>query len=112
MNGIEFFNPEWWDKANCLERGLDPFFGKDPIDRPDLHAARYMCGRCPVITQCMRFSFKMRERHGIWAGLTSNERAKHLKRLREGSTLDIEIWSALRNNRDWIVTTVIDWEFR
>lgn len=109
MMGIEYFSPDWWEEAKCLGKGLRPFYGYDPIDKPDLHHARYLCGRCPVLTKCMSYSFKMKEKHGIWAGLTANERSNHLKKLREGSTIEFEVFSAMRNNRHWIMLDIVNW---
>jgi WhiB family transcriptional regulator, redox-sensing transcriptional regulator len=37
-------------------------------------AAKAICAVCPVRTQCLEFAQRTRQRHGIWGGLTEQER--------------------------------------
>ncbi len=41
--------------------------------------AKEICLQCPVIKQCREYSFEIREQHGIWGGLTENERREIFK---------------------------------
>ena len=45
--------------------------------------AKEICLRCPVIDECREYSFTVREQHGIWGGLTENER-NEIWKLSEG----------------------------
>ena len=36
--------------------------------------AKEICLECPVLEQCRGYAFDIREQHGIWGGLTENER--------------------------------------
>ena len=37
-------------------------------------AAKAICARCPVITECRAHALRAQERYGIWGGLTEHER--------------------------------------
>jgi WhiB family redox-sensing transcriptional regulator len=43
--------------------------------------AKAICGRCPVRADCLEYSLKVRETHGIWGGLNEVER-RHVLRQR------------------------------
>ena len=36
--------------------------------------AKEICGSCAVSEQCLAYALTIREQHGIWGGLTENER--------------------------------------
>ena len=40
----------------------------------DTVAAKELCSSCPIIEQCLRFAVNTDEPHGIWGGMTPNER--------------------------------------
>lgn len=62
----------WESQAACI--GVDPeiFYEKDP------RQAKQICAGCPVSLQClehaMRFEGFVSDRHGVWGGLTCDER--------------------------------------
>lgn len=69
----------WRDRAEC--RGMDP---------ERFHAAgtvpaeiRAVCQRCPVRDDCLDYALSTRQAHGVWGGLTTNERAALARRLRD-----------------------------
>ena len=43
--------------------------------------AKAICARCPVRADCLEYSLKVRETHGIWGGLNEVER-RHVLRQR------------------------------
>jgi WhiB family redox-sensing transcriptional regulator len=43
-------------------------------------AAIKVCRACPVITECLRWALEERELHGIWGGMTQEERAAMMRR--------------------------------
>jgi WhiB family redox-sensing transcriptional regulator len=69
----------WMGEAAC--RGMDPdvFF---PPRGGTVEPARQVCAGCPVSDDCLSFALEHREKHGIWGGLSENER----KRLRRRAT--------------------------
>ena len=59
---------------------MDPSIFFPKIDRgPALarqeSAAKAVCSGCPVVAACRRHALAVGERHGVWGGLTTTERA-------------------------------------
>jgi hypothetical protein len=50
----------------------DLFFAED--DPAAAAAAKAICGTCPVRVPCLAFALATREPHGVWGGLTAEER--------------------------------------
>ncbi len=64
---------EWRDRAAC--RLSDPaLFYAEKGENPAVAEARRICAGCPVKGPCLDFALATREQHGIWGGLTRNER--------------------------------------
>lgn len=72
---------EWQYEGACRATGPEVFFhpegerggrrrGRDA-------AAKEVCGRCPVITQCREHALRVREPYGVWGGMTEDEREAH-----------------------------------
>lgn len=94
---ISFF-PDWTEESSCA--GMDDtfFFGaSDPDTRPqytltDIKNARRLCVQCPVLRECLRYSLSNRDEYGVFAGSTSNNRERMLKRIKNGlTTIDDEV---------------------
>lgn len=65
--------PRWWERAAC--RGTDPeMFFPPPCAAPP-RVAKRICAGCPVRAKCLEYALANGERHGIWGGLSANERA-------------------------------------
>ncbi|WP_062207394.1 WhiB family transcriptional regulator [Streptomyces sp. NBRC 109706] len=47
-------------------------------------AAKEVCARCPVRTECAAHALSVREPYGVWGGLTEDEREELLGRARRG----------------------------
>jgi WhiB family redox-sensing transcriptional regulator len=43
-------------------------------------AAKAVCAACPVRQECLAFAFRTGQVHGIWGGLTAEERQQALRR--------------------------------
>jgi WhiB family transcriptional regulator, redox-sensing transcriptional regulator len=42
--------------------------------QPQIAQAKAVCAVCPVSAQCLEFARRTRQQHGIWGGLTDDER--------------------------------------
>jgi WhiB family transcriptional regulator, redox-sensing transcriptional regulator len=85
---------DWRSRGNC--RDVDPmvFYGPDrersAARRRRVAVAKAICQTCPVRRACLRQSLRYPEPHGIWGGLTADERGDILTELslvgREGGS--------------------------
>jgi WhiB family transcriptional regulator, redox-sensing transcriptional regulator len=69
----------WDDEAACQSTDPDLFF---PTGELSVQTAKRICRGCPVRTQCLEFALDARLEHGVWGGLTENER-RSLRRSRQ-----------------------------
>ncbi|MFE2125235.1 WhiB family transcriptional regulator [Streptomyces amritsarensis] len=75
-------NWAWQAEAVCREVGSEPFF--DPVeegrrDRKERdRQAKALCGSCPVVRACLHHALATHEPHGVWGGLTAQERRRLL----------------------------------
>lgn len=63
----------WMDGSACLDNpeGPDLFFpSKGQSNRP----AKAICRNCPVLAQCRTYALANRETHGVWGGLSEQDR--------------------------------------
>jgi WhiB family redox-sensing transcriptional regulator len=76
--------PAWRAKAACLDEDPELFFptGSTGPALEQIAAAKAVCQRCPVITQCLQWALKTNQDAGIWGGLTEDER-RALRRKRQ-----------------------------
>lgn len=68
----------WRLLAACRSIDPDLFFpvsskGKSVADAAE---AKTVCARCLVQRECLAFALQTRQAHGIWGGLTEDERAR------------------------------------
>jgi len=67
---------DWRPHAAC--RSVDPelFFPISSIGASleQVAAAKAICARCPVRPECLAFALRTAQIHGIWGGLTEQER--------------------------------------
>ena len=76
----------WRDHAEC--RGVDPgIFHPDDEDENEFaaEAAKAICGECPVREPCLEHAISVREKHGVWGGLTARERRRLIRRRRRSA---------------------------
>lgn len=62
----------WEDSARCAETDPDLFFPVVGADHG--RAAKKVCGACDVRTRCLAFALTENIGHGVWGGLTADER--------------------------------------
>jgi WhiB family transcriptional regulator, redox-sensing transcriptional regulator len=66
----------WWSRAACTSADPDLFF---PISRSGLavaqvHRAKAVCAACQVRADCLRYALATGPLHGVWGGMTEEER--------------------------------------
>jgi WhiB family redox-sensing transcriptional regulator len=68
--------PDWRDHAACRDADPDMFFPDGDIRsaRAQVQTAKQMCRGCPVRTTCLSWSLASGQEHGIWGGLTEDQR--------------------------------------
>lgn len=75
----ESASPDWRSRGSC--RDVDPmvFYGPDreraAARRRRVAMAKAICQSCPVRRVCLRQSLRFSEPHGVWGGLTADERS-------------------------------------
>ena len=68
----------WHQRALCAQTDPDTFFPeKGCSSRP----AKRVCARCEAAAECLAYAMAHDERHGVWGGLSENER-RTLRRFR------------------------------
>ena len=76
--------PHEFEVPLCAQVGGDLFFPdleyEGKLARINIAEAKSVCRNCQHITECAEWGIR-KEQHGIWGGLTGNERRK-IRRLR------------------------------
>ena len=77
-------DPEWRERAACLNYPAVLFFGLDDSESPAERRSREsqakrICSACLVQSQCLDYALLTREPYGIWGGLTELERRARLR---------------------------------
>jgi len=83
--------PGWRDDAACRDAEPDLFFpdaGDIRSARAQVKMAKLICRGCPVSTTCLSWALASGQEHGIWGGLTQDERRRRHRRSR--------LWAAER----------------
>jgi len=70
---------EWQFSAACKDLPSETFFHPDgergPSRKNRIKNAKAICGRCPVIQECLKHALDVQEPFGIWGGTSEEERA-------------------------------------
>jgi WhiB family redox-sensing transcriptional regulator len=66
----------WRALAACQSFDPDLFFPVSSVGKSleQVAEARAVCASCLVRRQCLAFALRTRQAHGIWGGLTAQER--------------------------------------
>lgn len=71
-------NYAWQTRGACRTVDPESFFSPDSergAKRAGREAAaKELCAHCPVVQQCLGYAMQVNEPHGVWGGLTANER--------------------------------------
>jgi WhiB family transcriptional regulator, redox-sensing transcriptional regulator len=66
---------DWQGLAACQSADPDLFF---PVSGTgwagQVEKAKALCAECPVRSQCLRYAISKNEDHGVWGGMTRDER--------------------------------------
>lgn len=74
----------WRQLAAC--RGVDPdIFFPSSEDEDDAAEAKAICETCPVREPCLEHALLVREKHGVWGGLTERERRRVIRQRRKSA---------------------------
>ena len=67
----------WRSAAACRSADPELFFPVSGFGQAlkQVADAKAICASCPVRRQCLEFALRTRQAHGIWGGLTEDERA-------------------------------------
>ena len=78
-------HPSWWRSAACRSADPDLFFPVSASGRSleQVERAKAVCRRCIVRRQCLQYAVNTEEPHGIWGGMTEDER-RRVTRYRPG----------------------------
>ncbi len=76
--------PGWRERAACEGEDLDTFF---PVGSALWQAQRAtsICAGCPVTEECLSYALSTGQDHGIWGGLTSEERRDLRRQWKRGA---------------------------
>lgn len=75
--------PDWELYGACVDVDPEDFYVPDGLRgaarQPYIDRAKAVCARCPVRAQCRADALKRGEQHGVWGGLSEDERRKLIK---------------------------------
>jgi len=80
----------WLEDARCLEHDPELFFpvGRASPAREQVEVARAVCRSCPVRTHCLEWALDTAQDHGVWGGLSEEERRIIRRARRRETTLE------------------------
>jgi WhiB family transcriptional regulator, redox-sensing transcriptional regulator len=75
----------WKSMAACGSADPDLFFPVSPSAGNQLQVAeaKAVCARCLVRRECLDFAVRTRQMHGIWGGMTEEERYPAVKAVQQ-----------------------------
>jgi WhiB family redox-sensing transcriptional regulator len=67
----------WEQRANCRGKGTNLFYPE--TGGSTVQKAKRICRDCPVREPCLEYALQQEDLHGIWGGLSPDEREELLK---------------------------------
>ncbi|MEV6957729.1 WhiB family transcriptional regulator [Streptomyces sp. NPDC051207] len=88
---------EWLRRAACVGEDPELFFpvGTSGPALRDVAAAKRVCARCEVSTECLTFALSSGQTTGVWGGTCEEERADLVRASRETAKHDTRRRSTL-----------------
>jgi WhiB family redox-sensing transcriptional regulator len=76
--------PSWRKSAACRSANPDLFFPVSSTGRSleQVARAKAVCAACIVRRQCLQYALAANETHGVWGGMTEEERRRLGSRVR------------------------------
>jgi WhiB family redox-sensing transcriptional regulator len=71
------------EEAACRSEDLEMFFA---VGDGREEQAKQVCRRCPVRWECLTYALETRQRHGVWGGLTPEERVLLVRKIRSDAS--------------------------
>ena len=65
---------DWRHKAACLTEDPELFFPVGNTALAQIEEAKKICQRCEVIDQCLAWALEAGQDHGVWGGMSEDER--------------------------------------
>lgn len=75
---LETDRTDWRARAACHGEDPELFFS----DARDADQAKAVCGRCPVVAECLAWAVSIKAADGVWGGTSEAERAPLLAETR------------------------------
>jgi WhiB family redox-sensing transcriptional regulator len=69
-------NPNWQKQGACHGQPTTLWFPKRGTSRKKIQEAKTFCNNCPIQTKCLEYALHHHDLHGIWGGLTEQERQR------------------------------------
>ena len=82
LSMVERSSTSWQQAARC--RGIDPDVFH-PQSNEEADEAKAICASCPVREPCLEYALVVREKLGVWGGLTERERRRVLRHRRKSA---------------------------
>jgi WhiB family redox-sensing transcriptional regulator len=75
-------NPNWRARAACRTEDPDLFFpvGNTGPALYQIEEAKAVCRRCPVMERCLQWALDSGQEHGVWGGLSEDDRRRMKRR--------------------------------
>jgi WhiB family redox-sensing transcriptional regulator len=66
----------WQSRGACIGENPELFFpiGNTGPAQLQIEEAKQVCRRCEVREQCLQWALEMKQDHGVWGGLSEDER--------------------------------------
>lgn len=75
--------PDWEAYGACVDVDPEDFYVPDGLRgaqrQPYINKAKAVCDRCTVLAACRADALKRGEKHGVWGGLSEDERKQLVK---------------------------------
>ncbi|MEC3992047.1 WhiB family transcriptional regulator [Actinacidiphila sp. DG2A-62] len=73
---------DWRHRAVCRTEDPELFFpaSNAGIALLQIEEAKSVCRRCPVMDQCLQWALENGQEHGVWGGLSEDERRSMRRR--------------------------------
>lgn len=73
---------DWRHQAQCTDEDPELFFpvGNAGPALLQIEEAKAVCRRCPVMDHCLQWALETGQEHGVWGGLSEDERRSMRRR--------------------------------